>query len=136
MVHPRCPLRPAVFLDRDDTLIVNSALPPEAFARGVRGDLADPAWVRLMPGAEQACAALWRAGFVLVAITNQGVVARGGAPLEQVHATNRALCQTLPKPISDTDSGTQADRGSDACTSTDESAFVTLPACEDRKSVV
>ena len=130
MVHPRCPLRPAVFLDRDDTLIVNSALPQETFAGGVLGDLADPASVKLISGAAQACLSLWQAGFVLIVVTNQGVVARGGAPLEQVHATNKTLCQRLPKPISDTDSGTQADQCSDACTSTDESAFVTVPACD------
>ncbi|MEO1007421.1 MAG: HAD-IIIA family hydrolase [Planctomycetota bacterium] len=78
--------RPAVFFDRDDTLIRNTDLPAEAFA-GTRGDLADPRHVRLLPGAAEACRAARAAGFAVVVVTNQGVVARGGATLADVEAT-------------------------------------------------
>ncbi|MFI4881467.1 MAG: HAD-IIIA family hydrolase, partial [Phycisphaerales bacterium JB064] len=83
---PQGPPRPALFFDRDDTLIENATLPPEAFA-GKAGDLADPAWVRPLPGAAEACRRAVELGFVVIIVTNQGVVARGGATLEQVEAT-------------------------------------------------
>ena len=58
-------LRPAVFLDRDDTLIANVPY------------LTDPALVRVLPGAAEAVAALNRAGFAVVLATNQSAVGRG-----------------------------------------------------------
>lgn len=91
-------LRPAVFLDRDDTLIANAGLPPEAFAAGRAGDLADPAFVRLLPGVRGACVDLRRAGYALVVVSNQGVVARGGATLAQVESTSRRMCELLADP--------------------------------------
>ncbi len=93
---PNAP-HPAVFLDRDDTLIANAELPDEAFA-GRWGDLADPAWVSLLPGVHDSCLALRRAGFVLVVVTNQGSVARGGATIADVEATNAKVCELLPDP--------------------------------------
>lgn len=78
--------RPAVFFDRDDTLIENATLPPEALA-GKPGDLADPAWVRPLPGAADACRRARELGYAVIIVTNQGVVARGGATLAQVEAT-------------------------------------------------
>jgi D-glycero-D-manno-heptose 1,7-bisphosphate phosphatase len=90
--------RPAVFLDRDDTLIQSRGLPAEAFAAGRPGDMADPAFVRPLPGSLEACLNLRRAGFTLIVVTNQGVVARGGATLEQVEATNARLLKLLPDP--------------------------------------
>ncbi len=89
---------PAVFLDRDDTLIANASLPASAFAAGRHGDLADPAFVALLPGVAGACLGLRRAGFLLVVVSNQGVVARGGATLEQVEATSDRMCALLPDP--------------------------------------
>jgi len=89
---------PAVFLDRDDTLLANASLPPAAFAAGLPGDLADPAFVRLLPGVADACLRLRRAGFVLGVVSNQGVVARGGATLAQVEATSDRMCALLPDP--------------------------------------
>lgn len=88
----------AVFLDRDDTLIANSGLPVEAFAGGRRGDLADPARVELLPGVLEACVTLRGAGYALVAVSNQGVVARGGASVEQVEATNARVMELLGDP--------------------------------------
>lgn len=58
-------LRPAVFLDRDDTLIANVPY------------LTDPALLRLLPGAAEAVASLNRAGFAVVLATNQSAVGRG-----------------------------------------------------------
>ncbi len=83
--------RPAVFLDRDDTLIENATLPPESWAGGLRGDLCDPAFVRPLPGAVEACRRLAEAGYSLIVVSNQGLVARGNGTLEQVEATNAAL---------------------------------------------
>ncbi len=61
----RAGLRPAVFLDRDGTLI---SLVPY---------LTDPDDVRLVPGAGAALRSLQMAGYALVLITNQSVVGRG-----------------------------------------------------------
>jgi len=58
-------LRPAVFLDRDGTIIVE------------RSYLADPDDVELVPGATDALGALRRAGFALVTVTNQSGIALG-----------------------------------------------------------
>lgn len=86
------PARPAVFLDRDDTLIANRAI-----TEGTThpGSLFDPALVELLPGAAAACAALKRAGFALVVVTNQGCVARGECRIEQVKATNERVCEVV-----------------------------------------
>lgn len=68
--------RAAVFLDRDDTLIANVPY------------LSDPAGLRLLPGAAGALAALRRAGFALVLVTNQSAVGRGmitEARLQEIH---------------------------------------------------
>ena len=66
-------LRPAVFLDRDGTLIVDVPY------------LADPAQVRLIPGAATAVQRLRQAGFACVVVTNQSAVGRGYITLEQMH---------------------------------------------------
>lgn len=57
--------RPAAFIDRDGTLIVE------------REYLADPDGVELLPGAADALRALAAAGFALVVVTNQSGIARG-----------------------------------------------------------
>jgi D-glycero-D-manno-heptose 1,7-bisphosphate phosphatase len=57
--------RPAVFVDRDGTLIVE------------RDYLADPAGVELVDGAAGALRALRGAGYALVVVTNQSGIARG-----------------------------------------------------------
>jgi D-glycero-D-manno-heptose 1,7-bisphosphate phosphatase len=57
--------RPAVFLDRDGTLIEE------------REYLADPEGVSLIPGAGPALRALAAAGYALVLVTNQSGIARG-----------------------------------------------------------
>jgi D-glycero-D-manno-heptose 1,7-bisphosphate phosphatase len=57
--------RPAVFVDRDGTIIRE------------REYLADPAGVELLPGAAEGLAALTSAGFAVVIVTNQSGIARG-----------------------------------------------------------
>lgn len=88
------PRRPAVFFDRDDTLIENATLPAEAFA-GTPGDLADPTWIRPLPGAIEACARAISLGYAVVIVTNQGVVARGGASLDEVEAACTRTIEVL-----------------------------------------
>jgi histidinol-phosphate phosphatase family protein len=90
-------MHPAVFLDRDDTLIANRSLAPPTrpHPNWRHGDLADPDRVRLLPGVLDACRDLKAAGFSLIVITNQGQVAHGSATLEDVHATNERLAALL-----------------------------------------
>ena len=63
-------LRPAVFLDRDGTIIEQVHY------------LRDPADVRLLPGAADALSRLRAAGFACVAVTNQSAIARGMLSVE------------------------------------------------------
>lgn len=71
--------RPAVFLDRDGVLIedVNLVTRREQ--------------MRILPGVPQALAQLRGAGFRLIVVTNQPVVARGLASEEEVAELHRAL---------------------------------------------
>ena len=57
--------RPAVFLDRDGTILVE------------KNYLADPDEVELIPGAAEAMRRLQDAGYALVVVTNQSGIARG-----------------------------------------------------------
>lgn len=72
-------VEPAVFLDRDNTLIAND------------GDLGDPAAVQLLEGVAEGLAALREAGFRLIVITNQGGVARGAYDESQVDAVHQEI---------------------------------------------
>ena len=83
-------MSPCIFLDRDDTLIHCNELPP-APPPAKPGDLVHPQLVRLLPGVLDACIALRDAGFRLVVFSNQGVVARGAAPLRLVEAVNQQM---------------------------------------------
>ena len=67
-------LRPAVFLDRDGTIIEEVKY------------LADPEGVVLIPGAVEALTLLRNAGFALVVVTNQSGIARGFYGLEGYEA--------------------------------------------------
>ncbi|QEH39229.1 D-glycero-beta-D-manno-heptose-1,7-bisphosphate 7-phosphatase (plasmid) [Aquisphaera giovannonii] len=69
--------RPAVFLDRDGTVIEHVSY------------LSDPGLVRLLPGAAAALIRLRRAGFAAVLATNQSAVGRGmitEGRLREIHA--------------------------------------------------
>ncbi len=71
--------RPAVFVDRDRTLIEDP------------GYLADPAQVKLLPGAAEAVALLRAAGYPVVVVTNQSGIARGLITEEQLAAVHQRL---------------------------------------------
>ncbi|MDX1683087.1 MAG: HAD family hydrolase, partial [Phycisphaeraceae bacterium] len=78
-------MKPAVFLDRDNTLIHND------------GDLGDPDEVRLIQGAASAIASLRGLGYRIVVITNQGGVARGKYGEEDVEAVHARINEMVEK---------------------------------------
>jgi D-glycero-D-manno-heptose 1,7-bisphosphate phosphatase len=76
----------AVFLDRDNTLIVND------------DDLGDPEQVQLMDGVAEGLKKLREAGFRLIVISNQGGVARGKFTEDDVDAVHQRiamLCSSI-----------------------------------------
>jgi D-glycero-D-manno-heptose 1,7-bisphosphate phosphatase len=73
----------AVFLDRDNTLILND------------GDLGDPARVDIRPGAGAALRRLRDAGYRLIVVTNQGGVARGKYTERDVDAVNQRIAELI-----------------------------------------
>lgn len=77
--------RPAVFLDRDGTLNID------------KGHLRRPEDLELFPGVGEALVALRHAGFYLVVLTNQPVVARGEATERDLAAVHRRLEWQLGK---------------------------------------
>lgn len=76
-------LRPAVFLDRDGTLMEEVHY------------CADPALVRLFPGTAEALRRLVDNGFVCVIITNQSGIGRGLLSEAQYHAVQAELLRQL-----------------------------------------
>lgn len=96
MPRPLLPPRPAVFLDRDDTLCRNADLPDHAWGSATRGDLLDPAHVHAMPGVAHALERLRKAGFAIVIITNQGGIARSHGHITDIDACHDALRNQLP----------------------------------------
>jgi len=76
-------VQPAVFLDRDNTLIVND------------GDLGDPSAVALKSGVGGGLRRLRRAGFRLVIVTNQGGVARGVFTEDDVDAVHQRIASLV-----------------------------------------
>jgi D,D-heptose 1,7-bisphosphate phosphatase len=75
--------RPAVFVDRDGTLIRE------------RDYLSDPAGVDLLPGVPEAIKALQVAGYLVVVVTNQSGIARGLYTLEDYRAVEERLDRVL-----------------------------------------
>ena len=76
-------LRPAVFLDRDGTLIDD-----QHYA-------AVPEMVKLTRGVPEALSELNAMGFLHIVISNQSGVARGLTPIENVYAVNRRINELL-----------------------------------------
>ncbi len=76
-------LRPAVFLDRDGTIIEE------------RSYLADPGGVKLLPGTLKALQALGAVGIPYVIVTNQSGVGRGLYTEEEYHAVAARLQRIL-----------------------------------------
>src|SRR5579859_2815567 len=85
--------RPAVFFDRDNTLIVNE------------GYLGDPSKVVLVEGAAEAIARVRSLGYAVVVFSNQSGVARGMFSEDDVHRVNakldEALADALPQAVID-----------------------------------
>lgn len=75
--------RPALFFDRDNTLIVND------------GYLGDPTKVILVDGAAEAIVRGRRLGYAIVVFSNQSGVARGMFTEDDVHAVNNRLDELL-----------------------------------------
>jgi D-glycero-D-manno-heptose 1,7-bisphosphate phosphatase len=75
--------RRAVFLDRDDTLMVNVPY------------LGDPSRVEIFPEAAAALYALRKEGFLLFVVSNQSGVGRGLITRDQVFAVNAELKRQL-----------------------------------------
>lgn len=75
--------RPAVFLDRDGTLIE-----PVPY-------LSDPAQVHLLPGSALAIRRLRRNGFACVVVTNQSGIGRGLIRADQLQAVHAEMCRQL-----------------------------------------
>ncbi len=75
--------RPAIFFDRDNTLIVND------------GYLGDPEGVRLVPGAADAIARARSLGFLVVTVSNQSGVARGMFTEDDVRRVNARMDEML-----------------------------------------
>ncbi len=69
----------AVFLDRDGTILEHVPY------------MTDPAQVRLMPGAADALGRLRAAGYLLVIVSNQSLVARGLGTHAQAEAVSRRM---------------------------------------------
>ncbi len=79
----RAALRPAVFLDRDGTLVEDVGYPR------------DPQQLRPLPGAVRALAELRRHGFALVVVSNQSGVGRGILTREQAGRVHQRLVEIL-----------------------------------------
>lgn len=75
--------RPAAFLDRDGTIVVDP------------GYLRDPATVALIPGAAEALIKLRQAGLVVVVVTNQSGIARGIIDWDDYHAVAAEIDRRL-----------------------------------------
>jgi D-glycero-D-manno-heptose 1,7-bisphosphate phosphatase len=75
--------RPAAFLDRDGTVIIDKV------------HLTDASNVELLPGAAEAVRRLNEAGFFVVIVSNQSVIARGMATREQVDGAMERLQELL-----------------------------------------
>jgi D-glycero-D-manno-heptose 1,7-bisphosphate phosphatase len=83
-------LNKAVFLDRDGVInrpviVEGKPYPPRAVAE-----------FEILPGVNQACADLKKAGFLLVVVTNQPDIGRGILKKDVVEAIHETMMQRLP----------------------------------------
>jgi rfaE bifunctional protein nucleotidyltransferase chain/domain len=77
--------RPAVFLDRDGTLIEHVEY------------LHEPAKVKILPGVIEGLKKLVEAGYLLIIVTNQPGIGLGYFPIESFFAVNTALFRSFSK---------------------------------------
>lgn len=75
--------RPAVFLDRDGTILRHEPY------------LSHPSRVRLLPGAAEAMARLQQAGYALIVVTNQSAVGRGWMTEDDLSAVHEEMRSQL-----------------------------------------
>ena len=85
------PKRPAVFVDRDGTLNVQSIREGKPFSPRIIDEF------RLFPGVPEACRALHAAGYTLVVATNQPDVGRGDMAQAVVETMHHRLRQLVPE---------------------------------------
>lgn len=83
--------RPAVFLDRDGTLIEDP------------GYLSDPSGVRLLPGVPEALRLLEAAGYARIVVTNQSGIGRGLFDEAAFHRVEAELARQLAEHGATTD---------------------------------
>lgn len=83
MSHAAPGARPAAFLDRDGTVIVDRDYP------------GDPAAVELLPGAARAIRRLNQAGMAVVMVTNQSGIGRGLISAAEFLAVQRRVTELL-----------------------------------------
>jgi histidinol-phosphate phosphatase family protein len=76
-------MKPALFLDRDGTIIED------------RGYMRDPALVELLPGAADVLWELARAGWILVVVSNQSGVGRGLIALAEMEAVQTRFLDVM-----------------------------------------
>jgi D-glycero-D-manno-heptose 1,7-bisphosphate phosphatase len=76
-------MKPAVFLDRDGTIIQNVH------------HLSDPGLVELIPGAADGIKLLRKSGFLCVVVSNQSAVGRGLLTLETLDLIHSEMCRQL-----------------------------------------
>ena len=81
---------PAIFLDRDGTLI------RAPIVDGRPGSIRSDDALELEDGAAEACAALRDAGYLLIMVTNQPEITRGRVSREAVDAIHERLSELLP----------------------------------------
>jgi D-glycero-D-manno-heptose 1,7-bisphosphate phosphatase len=79
----------AVFLDRDGVLNRPVVRDGKPYAPMTMAEL------ELLPGVEEACAALKRAGFLLVMVTNQPEIERGNVARGMVDSMNDSVARAL-----------------------------------------
>jgi D-glycero-D-manno-heptose 1,7-bisphosphate phosphatase len=81
--------RRGIFLDRDGVLIHTNVIGGKPYA------IAPSDRLEILDGVRESCAALSRAGFLMVMVTNQPDVARGATPRSFVEAVNGLLASEL-----------------------------------------
>jgi D-glycero-D-manno-heptose 1,7-bisphosphate phosphatase len=84
-------LRPAVFLDRDGTLNVQSVRDGKPYAPVRLEDF------KLYEGVPEGCRAMKAAGYALVVATNQPDVGRGDVPRSAIEAMHAGLLELVPE---------------------------------------